>query len=199
MSKEKGKKVSVKCPECDEKFILSDVTKRELKEGIDTTCPECEKKVEIYENNFIEFILTPGSIGSRIFANIYDNIIILFIFIGFIGSWYFFSNILSNDFVIGILFLLAFSFSIIAMFSYFTILDSKGRKTEGKKYLDLKVVTSNGKNLSKSRAFIRFLLYYILSQTGLIIISLFTMLFTKQKLSLHDIITSTRVISTKDK
>ena len=44
-----GKDILVECPKCNEDFIIKNITKKELKDGIEIACVECGEEVKIFK------------------------------------------------------------------------------------------------------------------------------------------------------
>ncbi len=86
---------------------------------------------------------------------------------------------------------------IILFIIYEVIFTSGGRRTLGKKIMGIKVISKDGNNLSLFKAFIRVIGYFISSYTlnfGYIVA-----LFNRKRISLHDFLSSSMVIKTKEK
>lgn len=80
---------------------------------------------------------------------------------------------------------------------YEVIFTSGGRVTLGKKLLGIRVVSKNGENLSIIKAFIRVIGYFISSFT--LNLGYIAALTNKNRVSLHDLLASSRVIRTREK
>ncbi len=80
---------------------------------------------------------------------------------------------------------------------YEVIFTSGGRVTLGKKLLGIRVVSKNGENLSIIKAFIRVIGYFISSFT--LNLGYIAALTNKNRISLHDLLASSRVIRTREK
>ncbi|MDO9364860.1 MAG: RDD family protein [Methylotenera sp.] len=84
-------------------------------------------------------------------------------------------------------------FSIAVVLIYFTVMESgKDSATFGKKWLGLKVLSSDGARISTSRAFFRYISRFL--SMLLLFIGYLMQPFTKKKQALHDIMTDTIVI-----
>ncbi len=80
---------------------------------------------------------------------------------------------------------------------YEVIFTSGGRVTLGKKLLGIRVISKNGENLSIIKAFIRVIGYFISSFT--LNLGYIAALTNKNRISLHDLLASSRVIRTREK
>jgi uncharacterized RDD family membrane protein YckC len=80
-------------------------------------------------------------------------------------------------------------------FIYYAIFESsKYQGTIGKIIMRIKIVTNQGEKISFATSFFRLLLFYLFAISPFYIINFFTIIFTKEKKALHDMIFNTRII-----
>ncbi|RST70060.1 RDD family protein [Candidatus Aquarickettsia rohweri] len=71
---------------------------------------------------------------------------------------------------------------------------SKYQGTIGKILMDIKIVDVNGQTISFSKSILRYLGFCLLSIIGGMFINFFTILFTKEKVAVQDMLFETRVL-----
>ncbi len=94
-------------------------------------------------------------------------------------------------------FLLMLPIILLVSFLYYSLLNSNGRQTIGKKYFHIIVNSENNTPISIKHSLFRTVLYFIDSlffSVGHLVI-----FFTKKKQTLHDLIVKTNVVRTKER
>ena len=115
--------------------------------------------------------IAPAGLGARTTAYLLDFLILAFVSAVPVGVAYFLTLPQRHDGV-SVLVAIAVLVAYILPFVYFTVLPaSKYQATYGKRAVGLKIVTVQGECLTKTQAFIRFLLTMVIPTAGLLAIS----------------------------
>jgi uncharacterized RDD family membrane protein YckC len=180
--------IKIRCPQCKTELLLSKAERVQKK----VDCPECKSSLDFTESSTAYKYFQYAGFWRRFFAAMIDGLIFpIFVIIAAIPIYYILpsdaiQNIKNSSEVIRSIILYSLNFL------YFAFMESKIGGTYGKLIVKIKVTDMNGKRLSFYEALWRNLGKLVSTATlgyGFVMAG-----FTKQRQTLHDMISECLVI-----